>query len=56
MDEHSVGRRHWVAGSPVGYKHGMRDGKRGRDQDESVARAAQRPQENGKTWDAGSRP
>ena len=26
MDEDPVGRRHRVAGSPVGYKHGMRDG------------------------------
>ena len=25
MDEDLVGRRHRVAGGPVGYKHGMRD-------------------------------
>ena len=25
MDENPVGPRHWVAGAPVGYKHGMRD-------------------------------
>ena len=26
MDENPMGPRHRVAGSPVGYKHGMRDG------------------------------
>ena len=26
MDEDPVGPRHGVAGGPVGYKHGMRDG------------------------------
>ena len=26
MDEDPVGPRNGVAGSPVGYKHGMRDG------------------------------
>ena len=26
MDEDPVGPRHRVAGGPVGYKHGMRDG------------------------------
>ena len=26
MDEDPVGQRHRVAGGPVGYKHGMRDG------------------------------
>ena len=26
MDEDPVGLRHGVAGGPVGYKHGMRDG------------------------------
>ena len=26
MDEDPVGSRHGVAGGPVGYKHGMRDG------------------------------
>ena len=26
MDENPVGPRHRVAGGPVGYKHGMRDG------------------------------
>ena len=56
IDEDPVGPRHWVAGGPVGYKHGMRDRKRGRDQEGSVARAAQQLQENGKTRDAGSRP
>ena len=26
MDEDPVGPRHGVAGGPLGYKHGMRDG------------------------------
>ena len=26
MDEDPVGPRHGVAGGPVGYEHGMRDG------------------------------
>ena len=26
MDEDPVGPRHRVAGGPLGYKHGMRDG------------------------------
>ena len=56
MDEDCVGPRHWVAGGPVGYKHGMRHGKRGRGQEESVARAAQQPQEYGKTKGAGNGP
>ena len=55
MDEDLVGPRQRVAGGPVGYEHGMRDGNRGRDREESVARAAQQPQENGKARDAGSR-
>ena len=25
MNEDLVGPRHWVAGGPLGYKHGMRD-------------------------------
>ena len=29
MDEDVVGPRHWVAGGPVGYKHGIRDGTQG---------------------------
>ena len=56
MDEDPVGPRERVAGYPLGYKHGMRDGKRGRDREGSAARAAQQPQENGKARDAGSRP
>ena len=56
MDVDPVGPRHWVAGGPIRYKHGMRDEKRGRDQEESVGRAAQQPQENGKTRDAGNGP
>ena len=56
MDEDSVGPRCLVAGGPVGYKHGMRDAKRGRHQEERVARDAQQPRENGKTGAAGSRP
>ena len=34
---------HLVAGGPVGYKHGMRDGMGARGQDKGVARAAQQP-------------
>ena len=56
MDEDLVGPRHRVAGGPVGYKHGMRDGKRGRDREGSAGRAAQRPQKIGETRDAGNRP
>ena len=26
MDKAPMGPRHWVAGGPMGYKHGMRDG------------------------------
>ena len=56
MDEDPVGPPHWVACGPVGYKHGMRDGMRGRDHEKSVARAAQQPLENGKPRDAGIGP
>ena len=56
MDEDPVGPRCWVAGAPMGYKHGMRDAKRGRHQEERVARAAQQPGENEKTGTAGSGP
>ena len=56
MDEDPVGLRHWVACGPVGYKHGMRGGKRGRDQEDSVAKAAQQLLENGNTRDAGIGP
>ena len=43
MNEDPVGPRHWVAGGPVGYEHGMRDGMGVRSQDRSVARAAPQP-------------
>ena len=43
INEDLVGPRHWVAGGPVGYKHGMRDEMRARGQDRGVARAAQQP-------------
>ena len=55
MDEDSVGPRHWVAGGPVGYKHGMRDARGGRGQERGAARAAQQPLGN-RTWDAASGP
>ena len=56
MDEDPVGPRHWVAGGPVGYKHGMRDGMAARGQDRGVARAAQQPLKTGKPRDAGIGP
>ena len=56
MDEDTMGPCHWVAGGPVGYKHGTRDGMRGRDKQKSVARAAQQPLEEGKPRDAGTGP
>ena len=34
-DEEPVGPRLWVAGGLAGYKHGMRDEMRGRDQEKS---------------------
>ena len=46
IDEVLVGPRHWVAGGPVGHKHGMRHGIRGRGQERSGARAAPKPLEN----------
>ena len=49
------GSRHWVAGGPVGYKHGMRDEMRGRGQKSGVARAAQQPLGNGEPRDERSR-
>ena len=55
-DEDPVAPRHTVAGGPAGYKHGTRDGKGGRHQEESLARAEQQPQENRKAQDAGCRP
>ena len=55
-DEDPVGPRHWVAGGPLGYKHGMRDGKRERDPEESVAKASQQPQESEKSRDAETGP
>ena len=56
LDEDPVGPRHRVAGSPVGYKHGMRDGMRGRGEERRVARAAQQPLGNGKPRDEGIGP
>ena len=56
MDEDPVGPRHWVAGSPVGYKHGMRDAMGARGQDRAVARAAQQPLGIRKSRDAGIGP
>ena len=56
MDEDPVGPRHWVAGGPVGYKHGMRDGMGARGRDRGVARAAQQPLQIGKPRDAGNGP
>ena len=49
IDEDPVGPRYWVAGGPMAYKHGMRDGMRGRDREKSVARAEREPLQNGKT-------
>ena len=40
----------------MGHKHGMRDGKRGQDQEESVAEASEQPQESGKSLGAGNGP
>ena len=48
MSEDAVGPRHSVVGGPIGIR------RRRRDQEESVAIAAQQPQENEKTRDAGS--
>ena len=56
MDEDPVGPHHWVAGGPLGYKHGMRDGMRGREEEKSVTRAATQALENGKRRDAGMGP
>ena len=53
IDEDPVGPRQGVAGGPVGYKHGMRDGMGAPGQDRGVARATQRPQGNGNPRDAG---
>ena len=39
MDEDPVGPRHRVAGGPVGYKHGMRDGMGPQDSPGDWARA-----------------
>ena len=49
MDEDPVGPRDSVAGGPVGYEHGIRNGQRRQHQEESVARDAQQPKENRKT-------
>ena len=56
MDEDPLGPRHWVAGGPVGYKHGMRDEMSGQDKEKNVARAAPQPLENGKPRDGGIGP
>ena len=40
MDEDPVGPRHRVAGGPVGYKHGMRDGMGPHDSPRDLAGAA----------------
>ena len=56
MNENRVGPRHSVAGGPVGYKHGMRDGMGARGQDRGVARSAQQPLETGKPRDTWIRP
>ena len=40
IDEDLVGPRHGVAGGPVGYKHGMRDGMGLQDSPGELARAA----------------
>ena len=37
MDEEAVGPRQRVAGGPVGYKHGMRDGNRWRGKSRETA-------------------
>ena len=56
LDEDPVGPHHWVASGLVGYKHGMRDGMRGQNQEKCVARAAPQPLENGKPRDPGIGP
>ena len=56
MDEDPECPHQTFAGGPVGYKHGLTDGKRGQDRKGNVARAAQQTQENGKAQDAGNRP
>ena len=56
MNEDPVGPRHWVAGGPVGYKHGMRDGRGGGGQERGAARAAQQPLGKGTPRDAASGP
>ena len=56
MNKDPVGPRHGVAGGPVGYKHGMRDGMGARGQDRGVARAAQQPPCNRETTGSGKGP
>ena len=56
MEEDPAGPRHWVAGGPVGYKHGTRDGMSGWGKERGAARAAQQPFGNGKPRDAGMGP
>ena len=51
-----MGPRHRVAGSPVGYKHGMKVGTGGRGQERGAARAAQQPLGDGTPWNAASGP
>ena len=51
MDEDPVGPHDWVAGGPVGYKHGMRDGRGGRGRERGAPRAAQQLLGNGTPWD-----
>ena len=53
MDADHVGPHQWVAGGLVKYKHGMRDGMRGRHQEKSVASSTTAPREQepaGRGW------
>ena len=49
IDENPVGPRHWVADGPVGYKQGMSNRMRGRDQEKSLTTAAPQPPRELKT-------